>query len=284
MGKEKTFKYLFRKMPLVFRRFDAIQYLPIGIHEHAELIYVRRGKILVTVDDIPYQAGAGSMMLVAPFDYHSFHPITDDPVSFDVIVFDSRITPEIESIFREHVPKKRLITDHELTPLIRLLFDTTFSYAVKEYGREPLPPHFDIPFSEAEVGRFPAYITVLMREILNLSGVLKIPERNLSSMQRVITYCYQNYTQDISRDSLAKALSLSPNTISLAFSKIHTTLRDYLNYLRVCHAHRLLITTDLPISEIMEESGYQNQGTFNRKFMEQFGKSPREVRKANTEA
>ena len=46
----------------------------------------------------------------------------------------------------------------------------------------------------------------------------------------------------------------------------------------ISHAGRLLTTTDLPVSEVMNESGFTNQTIFNRLFKNLYGMTPRQSR------
>lgn len=61
------------------------------------------------------------------------------------------------------------------------------------------------------------------------------------------------------------------------------TFLRYLNEVRISHAGRLLTTTDLPVSEVMNESGFTNQTIFNRLFKELYGMTPRQVRGSTVE-
>jgi transcriptional regulator GlxA family with amidase domain len=56
------------------------------------------------------------------------------------------------------------------------------------------------------------------------------------------------------------------------------TFVKYLTHLRVAHAHRLLTTTDLPISEIAVSAGFCDQSYFDRRFRQHYGETPRKVR------
>ena len=46
----------------------------------------------------------------------------------------------------------------------------------------------------------------------------------------------------------------------------------------ISHAGRLLTTTDLPVCEVMNESGFTNQTIFNRLFKNLYGMTPRQSR------
>jgi len=77
---------------------------------------------------------------------------------------------------------------------------------------------------------------------------------------------------------VAKACKVSPGFISQSFQRLGISFRDYINNLRISHAYELLVNTKKPITEIIYESGFSNQGTFNRNFQDRFGRSPRDLR------
>ena len=56
------------------------------------------------------------------------------------------------------------------------------------------------------------------------------------------------------------------------------TFYDYVNQLRVKHAERLLSNTNLPISLIADQSGFNSLSTFRRVFNSYYQCSPQEYR------
>jgi len=74
---------------------------------------------------------------------------------------------------------------------------------------------------------------------------------------------------------------LHPNYAMNLFQKsFGTTLLNYVTQHRVSHAQRLLTTTDLIITEIALQSGFQSISRFNEAFSRMCGCSPREYRKS----
>ena len=57
------------------------------------------------------------------------------------------------------------------------------------------------------------------------------------------------------------------------------TYSEYLQSIRLEQAKRMLIETDLTISEIAEQTGYHNKGYFYRIFTEKYNMTPGEYRK-----
>ena len=56
-------------------------------------------------------------------------------------------------------------------------------------------------------------------------------------------------------------------------------ISDYITHLRLEHAKQLLQDTDIPVTEIAMQSGYQNVSYFIRSFKKTYGVSPLKYRK-----
>lgn len=94
-------------------------------------------------------------------------------------------------------------------------------------------------------------------------------------VRELITYMKDHYQQNITLEKLAKLSNLTKSQISYIFNK-YTNKRpiDYLIQYRIKKAMNLLETTDLLISEVAEEVGYQDPFYFSRIFKKYTGFSP----------
>ncbi|CAG7617210.1 helix-turn-helix transcriptional regulator [Paenibacillus allorhizosphaerae] len=88
-----------------------------------------------------------------------------------------------------------------------------------------------------------------------------------------------NYSKPVSREWLAKQLSLSPGYFSIIFKR-HTgfTPIEYLHKIRMDEAKKLLKTSRLAINEIAREVGLPDPFYFTRLFTAHVGIPPREFR------
>jgi two-component system response regulator YesN len=60
------------------------------------------------------------------------------------------------------------------------------------------------------------------------------------------------------------------------------TLIEYLTWVRIGHAQRLLVETDKSCQKIADEVGYNNQSYFSRAFRRVVGITPRQFRRRGT--
>lgn len=108
-------------------------------------------------------------------------------------------------------------------------------------------------------------------------------DRPNEMIHRIISYVTDHYQEPLSLTDAARKIGISKEYFCRLFKEnMGITFLQYLNEVRISHADRLLTTTDLPIAEIMQQSGFTNQTLFNRLFKEIYGVTPRQARKAAT--
>lgn len=103
-----------------------------------------------------------------------------------------------------------------------------------------------------------------------LSGIGYTNSINSSDTERinkVISYLMENYTQEVKLDEIADLVNLNQSSFCRYFkSKTHKTCSQFLNEIRIAHACKLLVISNMTISEICYEIGYNNISHFNRQF------------------
>lgn len=94
-------------------------------------------------------------------------------------------------------------------------------------------------------------------------------------------YLAEHFREDIDRDDVAAVCFISPNYLSKKFrDETGMNLREYINQLRINEAKRLLLSTNMTISEVAGELGYDNSSYFSTVFKKICGVSPVKWREA----
>ena len=84
----------------------------------------------------------------------------------------------------------------------------------------------------------------------------------------IVSYIYRNHTKNISINDVSEKFDVSPLKVNMILlSQVEKSFSDFLNYVRINHACKLLLTTDKTIIDIAIEVGYENTKTFNRNFV-----------------
>lgn len=103
------------------------------------------------------------------------------------------------------------------------------------------------------------------------------------NMKLFSSYLDENYNKDLSLDMLAEKYNTSAQYISRLIKKeVGMTYQSYLNHLRITKAQELLVSTDLSITEIYEQVGYNSRNTFVKTFKSMTGVTPSDYRRTQT--
>ena len=106
-----------------------------------------------------------------------------------------------------------------------------------------------------------------------------LSEKDGSRMNQVMQFLLENRFKKITLDQAASTANLSKEAFC-RFFKLRTrkTFTQYVIQLRINEAQKLLVETDLGISEIAYRVGFENLSYFNRSFKNTTGRSPRSFR------
>lgn len=122
--------------------------------------------------------------------------------------------------------------------------------------------------------------------VIGIAGVTrdlkKMGSRNMRflALAPVVETILSDYGQPLSVSSLAAKASLSISQFDRQFKKkFQTTPRKYIMNVRINAACELLVSTDLPISEIALETGFCDQSHFTNRFVQSKGMPPSHYRK-----
>lgn len=89
---------------------------------------------------------------------------------------------------------------------------------------------------------------------------------------------------DLSVTDIQLALGISTREIGVIIKdELNSNFKTFLNNIRLTEVKRLLLESDLSISEIAYNTGYSNISHFNRIFKKEFEMSPSEFREKNIE-
>lgn len=99
-------------------------------------------------------------------------------------------------------------------------------------------------------------------------------------LRQLFEHIERNYLLPMSLDEAARIAGLGRSRFHMVFKEATgTTLVDYLSQLRLNHAARLLVETDLSIAEVANSAGFSDQSYFDRRFRRHFGHTPKEHRR-----
>ena len=110
-----------------------------------------------------------------------------------------------------------------------------------------------------------------------LNPIMK--EDTASKINTIINHILENKHRHISLDEISDKLCMTSKSFCRFFKKnTGKNFVAYVNEIKIGEACKLLISTELTVSEICHESGFNNISNFNRRFLQLKGVSPKEYR------
>ncbi len=108
------------------------------------------------------------------------------------------------------------------------------------------------------------------------------PNASLQIVQDIAKYISENYTQDLSLQTLAKKYSISPNHLSRQFKRLTGVgLSEYINVMRISAAEKLLVTTKMPVTAVATQCGFNDSNYFASVFKRIKGITPKKYSMMN---
>lgn len=235
------------------------------LHKHLEIVMLWEGRVLAAADSKEVMMEAGDLYLAFPNQIHYYH---DQPGHqwHSLAIVSPDLLPEFRREFTELLPVSPVLPAAAENPrIVAAIENLTGDLKCR-------PPYTDAWFR--------GNMLVLMCELLGAMPLEKKPASDANLCAGIIKYCYENYIEDISLETLARELHVSRFYISHLFGQqLHVSFRDYINSLRIGHAVELMKNGRLTVTEIACAVGYNSTRTFGRCFRQITGQSPREFLK-----
>ena len=253
--------------------------IPVHWHDEFEIIYVRSGFLAVSISGESYIGKTGDAFVVSPGNLHLMGSQTGT-VDYYTFLFPLKYI----SFRTDDMLDEKLLEPLNSGHLM-------ICPRVKDTAKELCEQLIEI--YEAKKDESESKITTQVRtKIILLQFILEmwkkgfVIENDTSGRNTVekemVSYIQQNFTGKISLRKFGEQFHLSEKYISRYFKEhFHITLSQYVTYLRLEHAKQLLQDTDIPVTDVAMQSGYQNVSYFIRSFQKAYAVSPLKYRKNN---
>lgn len=233
------------------------------MHNEVELLYIYKGKIRAFCNFKEYIVNENEFIIIFPNTIHAFEPIEE--TKYLLSIFKKGTFPTMASAFANYCIKG--------DPVI----------AKKDLHEEVdfcLNQIHDRPEIQVKCNVTIAYLMVVVDNILrNISLTPLSEEKNLDWIHKVLDYLNQNYQSQIKLDDISKELGISKYHLSRSFNaRVGCSINEYTNRLRVTKARRLIESTDMQVTHIALECGFDSLATFFRAFKSLGVGSPKKYR------
>jgi AraC-like DNA-binding protein len=247
-------------------------------HDCFELIFMRKGHVYVSVDDIICEANEGDLIMVNAGTVHGYFnqsPVTwIQGLQFDIAFFDEWFSELRDAIFRSPVLDKLTMPEESYRRLLNLLGVITSEYREKSRG-----------YQFAVKAKLYELMLMILRDMpeQNISGIGKAEKSSNRSIKQIVSFVFKNFDDpDLCLEATAELLHLNKFYFTRFFKK-HTgqSFHAYLTKTRVDFAKRYLIESKMTITDVAFRTGFGSLQTFNRVFKSLTGHTPRDYRGQN---
>lgn len=244
-------------------------------HFEYEMLLITGGEATFFINHKSYQIHEKSLVFINRLERHSLI-VTKEPyeryvttISSDLIMSNIK-DMELISIFIQRPKNFQNVipldtaTYHSLLPL--------FQNLQKEYSSQ-------LPFYVSK--SMTCVISILIDLYRTCPQYFPSQTGSISTaVVHVQKYVNDHYGDKITLQEVAKELYINKHALSLAFKEIvGISFKEYLVLFRLTEAKKLLISSDLSITDIAEKVGYINVNNFIRIFKEKEDITPLQFRK-----
>ena len=236
-------------------------------HRSVEIFALFEGELEFYINEIRYPLQPGEFMLVNSNEIHSIlSPKKNQTVVLQIplATFEKYYTDE-RFIYFSHSSR---LQDEEVMRLIREMY---LAYQEKKCGYElKVQSQFYML----------VYLLVTKYRKTEVNEDLIRHNKNLNKLSAITSYMKENYKKELSLESLAKTFGYSPTYLSRMFQKYaKTNYKTCLDNIRLEHATKDLMNTEITIGEIAFNNGFANSKAFAKVFQTKYGMLPSEFRK-----
>ena len=237
--------------------YEDFCFLP-HLHRHCEAILVLEGELSITVGGRTETARSGDGAIILGNQLHSF--VTESSSKVWVCVFSE---DHAGSFFKRMAGKQgeRSVFHCPAEVMSYFFYAGNCDNDTDPYARK-------------------AFIYMLCSEYMKQIPIVSGSGSGGELLHRIMSYISEHYREDITLTGIAAELGYEPHYLSRFFHRtVNLNLKKLINQYRVSYATQLISETDMEITSIATECGFQSVRNFNRVFLAETGVAPSEFLK-----
>ncbi|MBE7044027.1 MAG: helix-turn-helix domain-containing protein [Ruminococcaceae bacterium] len=249
-------------------------------HDYIELIYNLEGTHEIWINDRSFTFCENDLVLISSREVHMIHPTKG---KYLVLLFEPELLYSttlgaaefkyVMPFLLESAEHQKVFTADELinSNIDQILTGILQEYMQRQYGWE----------MAIQTGINQLFLWILRH--WNQNGVklsFENPSASTMRLQSVFDYVEKHYADAITAEEMAQLCNMSYSYFSRFFKKnMQKSFNEYLNFIRINEAEKLLASTDLTITEIAMQVGFSTSSYFIQQFRRIKNTSPKQFRK-----
>lgn len=279
---DSTFGVVLPELNMSINRNSRFDPVPMHIHEYIELSYVYSGRCpeVIRGEDIVLEQG--QVLLLDTNVPHSVAELGEDDIMINLLLEKDYL---YKNLFN-HLSKDSVLSQFFINALADntahnkyIHFHSENSRRVQMYFKELLCECCDPSINSTDI--ITNLFALIITELLNVyesDQVRNDYKEDRDSIIPILHFIEANF-KTCTRAEVADIFHVSEKHLTNLIKK-HTgqTFIELVQSQKLSFSAKLLRNTKMPITDVINECGYENANFFYKKFKEEFGMSPKEYR------
>ncbi len=251
-------------------------------HEFLEMLYLIDGKMNIWLNDKFYEFNQGELIIINSNETHRLASVS--PVSRYIVI---KFTPKLLCTFQQTPKETQYILPFlaeqseqprvykkdfvEQTGIPALIFD-----AINEWNNKGIG--YELALKADVLKTIRCVVGFLSEQGINVK--VSTTGGNIQQLiSPILEYINENF-KTISEKDVADFFGISYSYFSRSFKNImNMSFKEYVNYLKINEAQRLLLTSGKSITELSSELGFSSSSHFINVFKKYKECSPKQYKK-----
>lgn len=236
-------------------------------HDKHELYFLESGRTKYFMDNEIFLLEAGDIIFVPKGTLHRTEGLDSGIISRSILYFDD--LEEAYAPILDLLKKTKLVKfDYNKLHIIENIFSGITKEEEKK--REGYREMQKLHLRQLLISIKRYHIDSTTKDIGNTYKVA----------EQISKYISENYGSDLSLSHLSQKFSVTPSYLSRFFKKsTGISLNEYINIVRITEAEKLLRSTDMSITEVAFECGFNDSNYFSAVFKKAKGITPKKFSK-----
>ena len=256
----------------IFVKREIVPYMdyPWHYHPEAEIIFVEKSYGIRFMGNHVGPFGDGDLMFISPNVPHVWRNDQDFYKGNKDLLVDVYVIQ-----FREDALGKNFFDYVEFAHIKKLFLLGEQGLLIKGKEHKEISELVKQVFYSSGFDRIVIFLETLnafsnardyrLLSSLGYTSPVNVPDKE--RINKVMSFLMENYTREFKLEEIADLVNLNKASFCRYFrSRTHKTCSQFINEIRIAHACKMLINSDMHITEICYSTGYNNISHFNRQF------------------